>query len=122
MPHQLLWVTIGLVATVCGVAGAILPLVPTTPFLLLAGYAFARSSPRLHAWLITHPRLGPPIRDWNSHGAINGRAKIAAIIVMAASMAISAAAGVRLALILLQAMALTAAACFILSRPTAIED
>jgi uncharacterized protein len=122
VPQRMLWMTIGLLATVCGIVGTILPLVPTTPFLLLAAYAFARSSAGLHAWLVTHPRLGPPIRHWNNHGAISGRVKIATMIVMAASMAISAAAGVRLALILLQATALAAAAGLILSRPTAIEE
>lgn len=61
MPVRALWLTLGLVSTACGVAGVVLPLVPTTPFLLLAAYAFARSSPRLHNWIMMHPRLGLPI-------------------------------------------------------------
>ena len=58
---KVLWLTLGLLATACGVAGIVLPLVPATPFLLLAAFAFARSSPRLHGWLVAHPRLGRPI-------------------------------------------------------------
>jgi uncharacterized membrane protein YbaN (DUF454 family) len=82
MTTRILWLILGVLSTACGIAGVLLPLVPTTPFLLLAAFAFARSSPRLHNWLITHPQLGPPIADWRAHGAINRRAKIMAVVVM----------------------------------------
>ncbi|MBI5382497.1 MAG: YbaN family protein [Opitutae bacterium] len=74
----------GLVAVVAGVVGIFVPLLPTTPFLLLAAYCFSRSSPRLHGWLLAHPRLGPPIRDWQSHGVIRPRAKALALILITA--------------------------------------
>src|SRR5690606_41134853 len=51
-------------------AGTVLPLLPTTPFLLVAAWAFARSSPRLDAWLHAHPRLGPPLAAWQARRAI----------------------------------------------------
>lgn len=79
---RLAWLMIGLVATACGIAGIVLPLVPTTPFLLVAAYAFARSSPTLHEWLVTHPRCGPLITDWRTHGAIGRRTKVLAVMVM----------------------------------------
>src|SRR5690606_32626271 len=101
---RIVWVGVGLLATACGIAGIVLPLVPTTPFLLLAAFAFARSSPRLHAWLVEHPRLGPPIADWRDHGAISRRAKIAAAVVMLATFAGSAAAGVRGTVLVIQAV------------------
>lgn len=118
----MMWLMIGLVATGCGIAGIILPLVPTTPFLLLAAYAFARSSPRLHAWLVTHPRLGPPINDWQAHGAIGRPAKVAAAIVMAATLLVSAALGVSTSVLVIQAVVLSAAAAFVLTRPDAPRD
>jgi uncharacterized protein len=77
------WLVSGLVAMALGLVGIVLPLLPTTPFLLLAAFCFARSSPALHDWIIHHPRLGPPLRDWRHHGAISRRAKIAAIAMLA---------------------------------------
>ncbi len=50
MRFRVFWLLVGLAATACGMAGVILPLVPATPFLLVAAYAFARSSPRLQVW------------------------------------------------------------------------
>jgi hypothetical protein len=70
-----LWIALGAASLVTGLVGAVLPLLPTTPFLLLAAYSFARGSPSLHAWLIEHPRLGPVIEDWQRYGAIALRAK-----------------------------------------------
>ncbi len=112
-----LWFVIGLAATACGIAGAILPLLPTTPFLLLAAFAFARSSPRLHGWLVSHPTLGPPIENWRAHGAIARRVKALAVIVMAMTLAASLLAGLAGWVILLQAGVMALAAAFILTRP-----
>lgn len=80
-----LWLALALVFVGLGSAGAVLPLVPTTPFLLLAAFCASRSSPRLHAWLYSHPRFGPLLRDWRDHRAIRPRAKIAALLLLAAS-------------------------------------
>lgn len=71
-----------------GVIGAFLPVLPTTPFLLLAVACFARSSPKLEAWLLDHPRFGPSLRDWREKGAIPRKAKIAAVVMMSVSYAI----------------------------------
>lgn len=114
-----LWLSLGLLATACGIVGIALPLVPTTPFLLLAAFAFARSSPRLHTWLVAHPRLGRPINDWRRHRAISRRTKFLALVLMAASLVISIAVGVNKWMILAQATALAGAAAFVLSRPSA---
>ncbi|MCS4503475.1 hypothetical protein KBTX_02034 [wastewater metagenome] len=62
-----------------GMLGVALPLLPTTPFLLLAAYAASRSSPALARWLHEHPRLGPPLADWQERRAIRPAAKRTAI-------------------------------------------
>ncbi len=86
--------TLGLLSSACGIAGIVLPLMPTTPFILLAAFAFARSSPRLHDWLVTHPRLGPTINGWRTHRAISRRAKITSVAFMVMTLALSVVAGV----------------------------
>lgn len=62
-----------------------MPLLPTVPFMLRAAFCFARSSPRLEAWLVDHPRFGPHVRAWNTQGAISRRGKHAALATFAAS-------------------------------------
>lgn len=84
---RFVYIAIGCIAVLLGVIGIFVPLMPTTVFLLIGAWAFAKSSPRLEAWLVDHPRLGPPIRDWREHGAINTRAKILAVTAMTASLA-----------------------------------
>lgn len=75
------WVFVGL-----GALGAVLPVLPTTPFLLLAAWAFATGNPRLARWLEDHPRFGPLLADWRTHRIIPLYAKVAAVSMMAASL------------------------------------
>ena len=76
----LAWLSLAL-----GLLGVFLPVLPTTPFILLAAWAAARSSPRLQAWLEGHPLFGNMIRDWRQGGVVSRRAKWSASIVMACS-------------------------------------
>jgi uncharacterized membrane protein YbaN (DUF454 family) len=76
---------LGVLLVPLGAAGLILPLIPGTLFLIVAAWCFANSSTRFHRWLYTHPRLGPPIRDWHETGTIPPRAKALAVTMMAAS-------------------------------------
>ena len=122
IPARTLWLCLGFTATGLGLIGVVLPLVPTTVFLILAAFAFARSSPRLHAWLVGHPRFGPAIVDWQTHGSISRSAKTAALSVMALSLALTWAIGAGELVLGLQALVLAAVAAFILSRPSGPRD
>ncbi|MEC9249651.1 MAG: YbaN family protein [Pseudomonadota bacterium] len=113
-----LWLVFGLLMTGLAIAGAVLPLLPTTPFLLLAAYGFARSSRRLHDWLLNHRHFGPLIRNWRDHGAIDRGSKITALLVMVAALALSWLMGLGWQILLTQALVLSVSAAFILSRPS----
>jgi uncharacterized protein len=73
---------LGVVCTAIGIAGIILPGLPGTVFLLIAVWAFSRSSERFHVWLYEHPRFGRTVREWHAHRVIPIKAKIAAVSMM----------------------------------------
>ncbi|MGI6855214.1 YbaN family protein [Mesorhizobium sp. 1B3] len=75
-----IYLALGLFFVALGFVGAFLPVLPTTPFLILAAACFARSSRRLENWLLEHPRFGPLLRDWRLRGAIPKKAKLAALV------------------------------------------
>lgn len=112
-----LWIGMGAVCLGIGVAGTVLPLVPTTPLLLLAAFCFARSSERLHDWLVNHPTLGPPIADWRRDRAIRRSAKRLATIAVAAAMSASLLLGVGGMVLALQAATLLVVLIFLWTRP-----
>lgn len=78
-----LYLLVAVLALVLGIIGIVVPGLPTTPFVLLAAWAAARSSRRLHAWLGGHRIFGPMIRDWEARRAVSRRAKWAATLAMA---------------------------------------
>ncbi|MGD9538368.1 MAG: YbaN family protein [Alphaproteobacteria bacterium] len=69
----------GWMAVALGIFGAIMPLIPGTPFFILAAWCFARGSERIHDWIVGHPWVGPIIRNWREHRVIPVHAKIAAV-------------------------------------------
>jgi uncharacterized membrane protein YbaN (DUF454 family) len=101
-----------------GIAGIMVPILPTTPFVLLAVGCYSRSSPRLAAWLESHQRLGPTLRAWRDEGAIAGRAKVAAVAAMTLGFGvIVVTTTIPLAGTAAIAATLVACAVLILSRP-----
>ncbi|MDO9226317.1 MAG: YbaN family protein [Pseudomonadota bacterium] len=79
---RLLCLGMGIAALLLGIVGILLPLLPTTPFILLAAACFARSSLRFHDWLLNQRIAGPIIREWQTHRAMPRRAKRAAYLLM----------------------------------------
>lgn len=115
---QWLWKALGVTCVGLGLVGVVLPLLPTTPFLLLAAYAFGKSSPRLHAWITNHPKFGPPLQEWRDHGAISTRAKVLAVGTMAAMFIAGAVFGIATRVLIIQAVVLSCCSLFILTRPS----
>lgn len=76
------FIVAGTVALLVGVIGIVVPLLPTTPFVLLASACYLRGSERLHRWLLSHGRLGAYIRDFEAGRGIPRRAKIVALGVL----------------------------------------
>ena len=114
---RITWLVIGLLALALGVIGIAVPLLPTTPFILLAAFAFAQSSEKLHQWLLDHNVFGPLIDNWQLHGAISRRAKVLSVVSMAALLLISLALAAPPAVNIEQLVVLGGAALFILTRP-----
>ena len=121
-PARAVWMGVGFAALALAALGVVLPLLPTTPFLLVAAFAFARSSERWHAWLLSHRVFGPIIEDWRRHGAIGRRTKIVGVAAMAGVLALSVAFDVDSIVLAVQAVVLTASAVFVLSRPSPPGD
>lgn len=117
-PRRLAWLALGLAALGVGALGVIVPLLPTTPFVLVAAFAFSRSSERWHRWLLAHQVFGPLIENWRAYRAISRRAKAAALLAMAAVLAISLILRAPPLILAVQALVLVGAGGFILSRPT----
>ncbi len=115
---RLIWLLLGLLSVGLGVIGVVLPLLPTVPFMLLATFCFARSSERLHAWLITHPTFGPGIRDWQEHGAISLKAKRMATVMVGGVFLLSVVMGLAPRILMIQGTTLLLVMLFLWSRPS----
>lgn len=81
--QRVAWSVAGVAALVTGIVGIFVPLLPTTPFVLLAAACFTRGSTRCERWLLTHPRFGPMVADWRATRAVPLRAKQLASVMMA---------------------------------------
>ncbi len=114
---RIFWLGAGLFFTALAFLGVALPLLPTTPFLLLAAFCFARSSQKLRDWLYAHKLFGPLLTDWETYGAINRRAKLFAVIALVATPILTYLFGGKLWVVAVQIPILACSAIFILTRP-----
>jgi len=111
------YIALGWAAVALGLVGVILPVLPTTPFLLVAAFAFGKGSPEARAWLVEHAHFGPAIRNWEENGAISRGAKVLACTMMALVLLISLILGAAWWVLGLQVLFMGAGAAFILTRP-----
>lgn len=86
---RVLLVIAGTACVVLGVIGIFTPLLPTTPFILLAAACYARASTRFYRWLLANRTFGPMIVEWRRHRSIPYRTKVISIVLMSVTMAIS---------------------------------
>jgi uncharacterized protein len=82
---KFVYLGIGWFFVALGTIGIFLPVLPTTPFLLISLWAFSRSSPRMHNWLYTHPKAGPYLVAWSEYHVIPPKAKMLSVTLMTAS-------------------------------------
>lgn len=119
LPVRAILVVVGSVSLGLGVIGIFLPVLPTTPFLLLAAACYARSSERLYRWLLGQPSLGPIVTEWRRSRSLPPGVKVRALVVVAITFAVSIvlvdALAVRLVLIVVAAILAT----FLYRIPTA---
>lgn len=112
-------IVLGWLMVALGIVGIFLPVIPTTPFLIVGAWAFSRSSRRFHDWLYGHPRLGPPLRAWNRHGVIPIPAKLLSVVGMWGSLVLVVLfVSDGWLLPVLHATVITMVTIYVLSRPS----
>ena len=112
-------VAVAWASVIIGCVGVFLPLLPTTPFLLMSAAIFARTSPRFETWLLSHPTFGRQISAWRQKGAIPRKAKLLALGSMLLSFAILLwTTEPSPALIAIVALFMISSALFVVTRPS----
>ena len=114
-----IWFLCGCLALVLAALGVVLPVLPTTPFVILAAFFFGKSSPRIEAWLIANPTFGPMILDWRANGSIRLKYKIISAAAMGGLFLVSLAMGVKGRVLIIQAVCMLAASLYVWTRPSA---
>lgn len=116
-----LYLLLGWLFFALGATGVVIPGLPTVPFMLVALWAFSRSSARFHDWLYSHPLFGPPLQRWRDHRVIPVRAKVLAVVTMTISLAYMIfVADVSTWVVVVTVLVMISAATYILSQPSQV--
>jgi uncharacterized protein len=120
---RIVYLFLGFVFVGLGAVGAVLPILPTTPFLILALACFAKSSEKFHTWLYNNHLFGPSLQKWNKYRVIPPVAKIIAITSMVGSLAyIVLFLTIPIYLIVSISLIMAYGAWFVLSKPSLTPD
>lgn len=114
---RIFWHITGGVFLALAVIGAFLPVMPTVPFLLVAAWAFAKSSPALRERILNNPLYGPQVRAWQERGAVGRMAKIWAVSAMATGVAMALYLALPLWVVAVQATICLTVSAYLISRP-----
>ncbi|MCF2904677.1 YbaN family protein [Octadecabacter sp. CECT 8868] len=113
-----IWFVVGALALLLGVIGIVLPILPTTPFVILAAFAFAKGSPTIAKFLENHTIFGPIIAEWRAHGAIAKRYKVFAHLMMLAGLLLTVVLKIAPIILAIQVICMACASLYILTRPS----
>jgi len=120
---RLLYLAFGWLMFAIGFIGAFLPVLPTTPLMILALWGFSNGSESLHNWLYNHPKYGPALRDWDQYRMIPVKAKITAVTMMSISAAYLILFSGAPTIAIISALGLMAwGAIYVLTKPSRIEE
>ncbi len=113
-----LWRMAGAGALALGVVGMTIPMLPATPFLLLAAYGFSRGSRRIHQWMVDPESLGTGFAEWRRHGKIPPVGKLLVILFMLVGFLAAWAFGLEPTSLIIEAVGLLIVGGYVLTRPT----
>jgi hypothetical protein len=118
MNKRIIFLISGHLSVILGIIGAVLPVIPSTPFMILAAFFYSKSSPTLHQKILNLPHIGPHVRDWEDHGLISVKAKILSISLLCVMIGSSIYFLKNIWLKILLAIIALAISTFIFSRPS----
>lgn len=119
---SIIYLTIGYLCVGLGFIGIFLPVLPTTPFMILALWAFSNGSEKMHNWLLNHPRFGASLQAWEQHKIIPIKAKLTALtFILASATYILFFSNVPTYAVIMSVSTMAGAITYVLTRPSSVR-